>query len=102
MMGMHNNSGTALNDAVDRDLRVTTRPDRWPGGRCYRLSDYDTAIADATMRDLDDAERLRHIGSVVANALDALAQDCGRLRHPDARWSPDDLLETLTEAAHDI
>ena len=66
------------------------------------ITNYDVAIRDAVDRDLADAERLTHIQQIVTTALDALAHDCGPLRHPDAEWNPDDLLEMLSEAAIDV
>jgi hypothetical protein len=49
MVGMHNNSATALNRAIDRDLRDTERLDHLRGVL--------TRTLDAIMH---DAERLEH------------------------------------------
>jgi hypothetical protein len=48
----------------------------------------------AITRDLADLSTLRELHAIVAGALDR-ASKCDTIRHPDRRWTTDDLLETL-------
>lgn len=50
------------------------------------------ALADE--RDVADLVTLRELRSIVARALDAAGR-IDRIHHPDARWSTEDLLDTL-------
>lgn len=60
------------------------------------MSNYAVAIERAIDRDIDDLERLEHCKAVVLRAIDAIVADStSPLRHPKARWHPDDLYEVL-------
>lgn len=58
-------------------------------------SNYNAALTDAIDRDMRDQERLAHIADLVTNLLDALIPDAEALEHPDARWCPGDLIDSL-------
>lgn len=59
-------------------------------------------ITDAIDRDLDDAERIEHLLSIVTNALDAVIADIPDFKHPDIRYQPVDLMDALLDAAKSL
>jgi len=59
------------------------------------------AETNAIQRDLADIATLRELRRIVLRAIAALSQ-CDDLRHPDKRWSTDDLQEILEGALTDI
>jgi hypothetical protein len=52
-------------------------------------------------RDRTDLATLRELRAIVSGALDRVSQ-CDTIRHPDRRWTTDDLLETLQGLLTDI
>jgi hypothetical protein len=66
------------------------------------MNDNDYRVQDAELRDERDAERLAKCGEICVLGLDALIPIMGRLEHPDARWSPDDLAQVLQEQLENI
>jgi hypothetical protein len=57
--------------------------------------------ADAEERDVADLVALRDLRRVVADAI-ARAGRIDRIRHPDRRWSTEELLDALQEQLTDI
>jgi hypothetical protein len=57
--------------------------------------------AVAITRDRTDLATLRDLRTIVSGALDRAAR-CDAIRHPDRRWTTDDLLEALQGALGDI
>ena len=57
--------------------------------------------SDAEQRDVADLIALRDLRGIVADAI-ARAGRFDRIRHPNCRWTPADLLETLQEQLADI
>jgi hypothetical protein len=60
----------------------------------YPSADDLSREAAAVTRDLADLATLRELHTIVAQALHR-ASRCDTIRHPDRRWTTDDLLETL-------
>lgn len=59
-------------------------------------------ITDAVDRDLDDAERIDHLLTLVTNLMDAVIEDIADFRHPDIRYQPVDLMDALLDAAKSL
>jgi hypothetical protein len=57
--------------------------------------------AAAVTRDRTDLATLRDLRAIVSGALDR-ASRCDTIRHPDTKWTTDDLLESLQGALADI
>lgn len=56
----------------------------------------------AIQRNEDDAALLRSCAEIVQTAQDELISHLHPLRHPDRRWSPEDLMQVLSEQMIDI
>lgn len=59
----------------------------------------DAALTAAIDRDLRDAERLAHLLNLVTNLMDAIIEDIHDFEHPNIRYQPVDLMDTLLDAA---
>jgi hypothetical protein len=57
--------------------------------------------AQAITRDLEDLNALKKLRTIVSRALDAAGQ-VERIRHPDRRWTTEDLIDALTGQLTDI
>jgi hypothetical protein len=57
--------------------------------------------AASEARDLADLVALRELRCIVADTV-GCAKDIGPIRHPDRRWTTEDLLESLAEHLADI
>jgi hypothetical protein len=68
--------------------------------KLYNRNDY--RAADAELRDERDMHRLAVCSNMVGRMLDELIPVMGRLEHPDASWSPDDLSALLEIQAAQI
>ena len=62
----------------------------------------DWRVHQAVLRDERDNERLAACADVCSRGLDALIPYMGRLEHPFAKWSPDDLVQALSEQLESI
>jgi hypothetical protein len=67
----------------------------------YPSQDDLSREAAAVARDLADLRTLAELQTLVAQALDR-ASRCDPIRHPDRRWTTDDLTEALQDALSDI
>jgi hypothetical protein len=55
----------------------------------------------AALRDLQDLQTLDALKRIVASAIERVGQ-FDRIRHPDRRWTTEDLLEVLIEQQENI